>query len=235
MPKEKADKKVHKEKKEVKKIRKVRPETPAHLKSYGKKYRTAAEKIELGKQYGIEDALRLVKETSVTKFDSTVEMHSKINLDNFRSNVHLPHGTGKEKRVKIFAGPELTQMIADVQAGKIDFDVAVATPEAMKEIAKVARVLGPKGLMPSPKAGTVTNDPEKVAEELKAGKVEIKLDKGKVMHQAIGKASWDTAKLVENFNSLISALPLGKIRSLWLTSTMGPSVRVEVGNIKSKK
>lgn len=194
---------------------------------HGKKWRVAAEKIDQEKTYSLAEALDLVKATSTTKFDGTVELHAKTSSTTMRGHANLPHGTGKEKRVEIITADNADELIAKMESGWLDFDVLVATPQAMPKLAKLARALGPKGLMPSPKAGTVSDQPEKVAEELKGGKIEYRADKGGALHQAIGKVSWDTAKLTENLETLLKALPMTQIQTLWLTSTMGPSVRLE--------
>ena len=207
---------------------KVKNEAPTAKKlPHGKKWRAAAAKIEQDKTYALAEAIDLVKATSTTKFDGTVELHAKTFSTAMRGHVNLPHGTGREKRVEIITGDNAEELIAKMEGGWLDFDVLVATPQAMPKLAKLARVLGPKGLMPSPKSGTVSDQPEKVAEELKGGKIEYRVDKGGALHQAIGKVSWDAAKLAKNLEALLKALPMTQIQTLWLTSTMGPSIKLE--------
>ena len=226
----------------------------------GKNYVASAAKVEAEKLYTLEEAVQLVTETSTTKFDSSFEIHMNLNVDVrhadqiVRGTVSLPHGTGKTVRIAAFveadqaaaakkAGAELVgleELIADVQKGNIDFDVAIAQPQTMKELGKIAKVLGPKGLMPSPKAGTVTQDIEKTIEEIKKGQVEYKTDKQGIIHVMAGKVSFGKDKLVENAKTIIEPVLAAKpsavkgtyVKSLALTSTMGPGVRVDVNSVK---
>lgn len=200
------------------------PRKPIH----GKKYLNAIKDVDLKTAYKKEDAIELVKRTAYAKFDGTVEAHIKLSVSNLRGLVHLPAGTGKERKVAVVTPATIDDFLKAVEAGKLDFDVAVATPDVMAKLSKVAKVLGPRGLMPNPKSGTVTPDVEKAKEELSSGKVEYKQDKGGVVHQAIGKVSFETEKLVANLNALLSALPGGKITSVVVTSTMGPGIRVQL-------
>lgn len=230
----------------------------------GKKYRAAAQRVaDSQKQdFALEEAIALLIETSTTKFDGTAEVHVNTNCDPrhadqiVRSTVILPNGTGKNLRVAVFceegkteiaksAGADLAggeSLIEDVLKGNINFDVAVATLGMMKNMAKIARVLGPKGLMPSPKSGTVTDDIEGIISELKKGKIEFKTDKTGIIHSAFGKISFGTKKLEENFRALFSAIneakpsgvKSGYIQGVTIASTMGPGIRVLLSSISSK-
>ncbi|HEY6736561.1 MAG TPA: 50S ribosomal protein L1 [Candidatus Saccharimonadia bacterium] len=234
---------------------------------HGKKYRAAKEQIEKGKLYDLAAALELATKTSVTKFDSSVEVHVNLGVDPrqadqmVRSTVVLPNGTGKTIRVAVFtdgkdaeaakaAGADLTgttELIADIEAGKLNFDLLIATPAGMAQLGKVAKILGPRGLMPNPKAGTVTPDVAKAVTDAKAGKVEFRIDKQAIIHQAIGKVSFDQAKLRENAEAFLQAILKAKpsaakgtyVKAITLTTTMGPSVRVDaaptVAAISGKK
>lgn len=213
--------------------------------------------LDHAKIYSPEEALALVKQTSKTKFDASVEVHCKLGIDPaksdqaVRSTVAFPHGTGKVLRIAAFvdqsheadasaagadviAGERLIDEIAS--SGKINFDVAIATPAMMPRLAKIAKILGPKGLMPNPKSDTVTMDVRKTIGELKRGKATFKNDDTGNVHIAIGKVSFETAHLLENFNTFLAALRRAKpssskgifIQSCTLTSTMGPGVRVQV-------
>lgn len=223
------DKEVEESAKPVKKAAKVAKKEhvqgPRHF-PHGKKYKNAVAEIDLEQQYSKTDAIMLVKKTSYAKFDATVEAHVKVNADNIRGVVHLPSGTGKTKRIAVFAGPDLDEMIKKVEAGTVDFDIALATPESMPKLSKVAKILGPRGLMPNPKSGTVTTDIEKAKAEFASGRVEYKQDKGKVIHQAIGKVSMTDEQLLTNLDVLLNALPQTKITNISLSSTMGPGIKV---------
>lgn len=195
--------------------------------SHGAKHRESIAQVDKNKTYSLEEALELVKKTSYTKFDGSVDVHvsltpSKKNEDVIRGTVVLPHGTGRERRVIIIDDA----MIEKIEKGWLDFDVAVATPEMMPKLAKLAKILGPKGLMPNPKAGTVTPDAAKAAEELKGGRVEYKTDTLGNIHQGIGKVSWANTKLAENFQALIAVLPKNRIKSVTVAPTMGAGVKV---------
>lgn len=209
------------------------------------------------KLYSPAEALELVKKTSKTKFDASVEVHCKLGIDasksdqTVRTTVTFPHGTGKSKRIAAFvdstqesvaqeAGADIVggeALINEIaSSGKIDFDVAIATPGVMPRLAKIAKILGPKGLMPNPKSDTVTTDVKKTIGELKRGKVTFKNDDTGNVHQIIGKVSFDTAKLLENFQTFLEALRRSKpasskgvfMKSCTLTSTMGPPIRVAI-------
>ena len=221
----------------------------------GKKYVEAAKAIDRGTLYDVADAVALVKKTAVAKFDETIEAHIRTGCDGrhadqqIRGAVVLPHGTGKTVRVLVFAkgvkadeaqaaGAEFVgaeELIPKIQnEGWFDFDVVVATPDMMGVVGRLGRVLGPKGLMPNPKAGTVTMDVTKAVQDIKAGKIEYRLDKTNIIHVPIGKASFTEEQLNENFQTLIDAIIKAKpaaakgqyIRSATLTSTMGPGVKL---------
>ena len=221
----------------------------------GKKYIEAAKLIEKGNLYEKADAVALVKKAAVAKFDETIEAHIRTGCDGrhadqqIRGAVVLPHGTGKTVRVLVFAknakadeaqaagadyvGAE--ELIPKIQnEGWFDFDVVVATPDMMGVVGRLGRVLGPKGLMPNPKAGTVTMDVTKAINDIKAGKIEYRLDKTNIIHVPIGKASFTEEQLADNFQTLIDAIIKAKpaavkgqyLKSVTLTSTMGPGVKI---------
>jgi large subunit ribosomal protein L1 len=222
-----------------------------------KRFAEAAEKVNKDMAYSIEDAIALVKETSTVKFDATVELHARLGIDprkgdqQVRATMTPPHGTGKTKRIAAFVGPNdegaAKEAGADVicgeeeikqikTSGNIDFDVAVATPEMMPKLAILARILGPKGIMPNPKTDTVGPDVTKMIAALKKGKISFKNDKGANLHIPAGKVSFDNEKLSENVEAILEAIERAKpsgakgtyIKSLFLTSSMGPSVRLEL-------
>ncbi|GGE84054.1 50S ribosomal protein L1 [Priestia taiwanensis] len=222
----------------------------------GKKYVEAAKLVDRATVYPVAEAIELVKKTSTVKFDATVEVAFRLGVDpkkadqQIRGAVVLPHGTGKVQRVLVFAKGEKakeaeaagadfvgdTDYIAKIQQGWFDFDVIVATPDMMAEVGKLGRVLGPKGLMPNPKTGTVTFDVTKAVNEIKAGKVEYRVDKAGNIHVPIGKASFENAKLAENFNTVYETMLKAKpaaakgtyMKNVTVTSTMGPGVKVDV-------
>ena len=221
----------------------------------GKKYVEAAKVIDRGTLYDREEAVSLVKKTAVAKFDETIEAHIRTGCDGrhadqqIRGAVVLPHGTGKKVRILVFAkdakaeeakaagadyvGAE--ELIPKIQNENwFEFDVVVATPDMMGVVGRLGRVLGPKGLMPNPKAGTVTMDVTKAIQEIKAGKIEYRLDKTNIIHVPIGKASFTEEQLADNFQTLMDAINKAKpaavkgqfLRSVTLTSTMGPGVKI---------
>lgn len=209
------------------KAEKATKEEVAKKFAHSAKHRESAALIDKNKVYPLADALELIKKTSYTKFDGSVDVHvrlnpAKKNEDAVRGTVTLPHGTGRERKVVIIND----EMIEKIEKGWLDFDVAVATPEMMPKLAKLAKILGPKGLMPNPKSGTVTTDPEKTAEELKGGRVEFKADTLSNVHQVIGKVSWDTAKLTENFQTFVGAMPKNRVKSVTIAPTMGAGIKV---------
>ncbi|MGF9797143.1 50S ribosomal protein L1 [Brevibacillus agri] len=222
----------------------------------GKKYQEAVKLVDKNKVYEVVEGIELVKKAASAKFDETVEAAFRLGVDpkradqQIRGAVVLPHGTGKVQRVLVFAKGEKAKeaeaagadfvgdadMIAKIQGGWFDFDVVVATPDMMGEVGKLGRVLGPKGLMPNPKTGTVTFDVTKAVNEIKAGKIEYRVDKAGNIHAPIGKVSFDADKLAENLAALTEALNRAKpaaakgvyMKNVTLSSTMGPGVRVAV-------
>lgn len=208
----------------------VKKKKEGKAKVHGKKYQEMLKMVDKTKFYPLKDAVSLVKKTSFTKFDGTVELHVNLNplslgeKKDFRTGVSLPHGTGKEVRVAIADD----KILEEVAAGKINFDILVAHPQMMPKLAKVARILGPKGLMPNPKTGTVTPDPEKRAKELSSGQVNIKTEPGNpIIHMPIGKVSFDDKDITDNVNAVIDALG-SKVAKVTLSSTMGPGVKVQI-------
>ena len=224
-----------------------------------KKYIESAKLIERTKLYDPQEAVELVCKTATAKFDETIEIHVRLGVDSrhadqqVRGAIVLPNGTGKTVRTLVFArgakadaakaagadyvGAE--EFVAQIQGGWFDFDVVIATPDMMGVIGRFGKVLGPKGLMPNPKAGTVTPDPAKAVQEAKAGKIEYRLDKTNIIHCPIGKASFGAEKLAENFNALMTAIIKAKpaaakgqyIKSCVIAATMGPGVKVNYTKI----
>lgn len=197
-----------------------------------RRYQEAVKLVDKTKLYPLAEAVELVKKTSLTKFDGTVELHLNLNpvslgdKKDFRGSVALPHGTGKQVKVAIADD----KILADIEAGKITFDILVAHPSMMPRLAKVARILGPKGLMPNPKTGTVTPDPEKRAKELASGEVNFKTEPNNpIIHLAVGKISFEDKKLSENIEAALNAVGHAKILKATLASTMGPGVKITVG------
>jgi len=226
----------------------------------GKKYQDSVKLIEKGKLYDTAEALELVRQTAKAKFDETVEIHVKLGVDSrhadqqVRGAVVLPNGTGKDVKVLVFAregkadeakaaGADFVgaeDLVQKIQSENwFDFDVVVATPDMMGVVGRIGKVLGPKGLMPSPKAGTVTPDVARAVAEIKSGKIEYRLDKTNIIHCPIGKASFGKDKLAENFNALMGAIVKAKpaaakgqyLRSVTVASTMGPGVKVNTAKI----
>lgn len=180
------------------------------------------------KFYPLEEALDLVKKTSTVKFDGSVEVHlvidqKKNEKESLRGLVVLPHGIGKEPRVVILDQKKLEEI---AKTKKADFDIALAKPDLMGEVNKIAKILGPLGKMPNPKSGTITEEPAKTLAEIKKGKMEYRSDEYGIVHMMLGKVSWETKKLAENYRALLAVLPAGKLKSIYLSSTMGPSVKV---------
>ncbi|MBQ2672678.1 50S ribosomal protein L1 [Candidatus Saccharibacteria bacterium] len=221
----------------------------------GKKYQEAAKLVEKGKTYTLKDAIELALKTNPTKFDASVEIHTRLGVDprqadqNIRTTIVLPNGNGKEVRVAVFApidvcktakaaGADIAEdeeFLKQLEKGTINFDVLISTPQYMPKLGKFARLLGPKGLMPNPKAGTVTMDVEKAVKESKAGKVEYRVDKQAIVHIGVGKTSFGADKLLENANAFFDSLKAQKpaslkgsyVKSVFITTTMGPSIAVE--------
>lgn len=230
------------------------PVTRPKIERRGKNYQAAAKLVE-DKLYSLKDALELALKTNPAKFDATVEAHVRLGIDprqadqNIRATVVLPNGNGKDVRVAVFApldeakkaaaaGADIAEdeeFLKRLEKGDLDFDVLISTPAYMPKLGKFARLLGPKGLMPNPKAGTVTTDIEKAVKESKAGKVEYRVDKQAIVHLGLGKTSFDPTKLLENaevfFDSLKSHRPASLkgsyVKSIYITTTMGPAIAVE--------
>jgi large subunit ribosomal protein L1 len=225
----------------------------------GKKLKTVREKIETGKEYSLEDAIKLAKESSYAKFDETVDVALNLGVDPrkseqmVRGTVVLPHGIGKKVTVLVFAKGEKEKEAQDAGAdfvgaedlvdkiskGWLDFDKSVATPDVMGLVGKLGKILGPRGLMPNPKLGTVTFDIARTVKEIKAGKVEYKAEKAGIIHVPIGKVSFDADKLVDNVKSIISSIMKAKpatskgkyLKKISISSTMGPGIAVDLASV----
>lgn len=221
---------------------------------HGKRYQDALKAFDKTNLYGLEEAVKLAKENAKAKFDETIELSFRLGVDprhadqQIRGAVVLPHGTGKVRKVLVFAKGEKAKeaeaagadfvgeadMVAKIQEGWFGFDVAIATPDMMGVVGKIGRVLGPKGLMPNPKTGTVTLDVKRAVEDVKAGKIEYRVDKTSIISVPVGKASFDMEKLLENANTIVDVIKKAKpaaakgqyMRSLTVSSTMGPGVKV---------
>ncbi|MEA3423438.1 MAG: 50S ribosomal protein L1 [Bacillota bacterium] len=226
----------------------------------GKKIIEAAKKVDRTMAYELEDAIKLLKEVSAAKFDETVEMHIRLGVDGrhadqqVRGAIVLPHGTGKTKKVLVVAKGDKAEEAKNAGADFVgaedviekiknenwfEYDVIVATPDMMGLLGRLGRVLGPKGLMPNPKSGTVTFDVGKAVQEIKAGKVEYRLDKTNIIHVSVGKVSFETEKLIENINILMEIISKAKpasskgtyYRNVVLSSTMGPGIKLKVAKV----
>lgn len=221
----------------------------------GKRYAEASKLVDRARLYGPEEAVRLLKQTARAKFPETVEVHARLGIDpkhadqQVRGTVPLPAGTGKSVRVAVFAKGEkakeaeaagadivgVEELVEKIQGGWAEFDVAVATPDVMNLVGRLGRILGPRGLMPNPKAGTVTMDVSKAVREIKAGKIEFRVDKAGIIHVPIGKATFSEEDLLKNLTALIDALVRARpaavkgqyLRSLTITSTMGPGIKID--------
>jgi len=195
---------------------------------HGKRYKSAQTKIEYGKPYPIDDAFKLLREVSLTKFDATVELHINTIEKGLRGSVTLPHGTGKKIRVAIATPETIDKIVSAIEGGKIDFDALVAHPSVMSKLASVAKFLGPRGLMPNPKNGTISPTPDKVAKKLEAGEVNWKTESDfPIIHQVIGKLSFKDKQLEENFTALLMSIGVTKIKNITLKSTMSPGIKVQ--------
>lgn len=232
-----------------------KPVTRPRIERRGKKYQEVAKLIEKGKVYGLKEAIELAIKSSPVKFDASLEAHIRLGVDprqadqNIRTTLVLPNGSGKTVRVAVFAPSDICKVaksagadtaedeefLKKLEKGTIDFDILISTPAYMPKLGKFARLLGPKGLMPNPKAGTVTMDVEKAVKESKAGKVEYRVDKQAIVHIGLGKVSFGVDKLLENANAFFDSLKSQKpsslkgtfVKSVFITTTMGPSVEVE--------
>jgi large subunit ribosomal protein L1 len=224
--------------------------------AHGKKYLDAAKLVDHERLYPPQEAAELIKQTTTVNFDATVEAHLRLGIDPrhadqmVRGTVVLPHGTGKVVRVAVFAQGEKAQealragadevgaedLVKKVEAGWLEFDVALATPDTMGMVGKLGKILGRKGLMPNPKAGTITFDLERAIKEVKGGRVEFKVDKAGIVHTIVGKSSFEASALVENLATLVDAINRAKpsgskgqyIRTLTIASTMGPGIKLDV-------
>jgi large subunit ribosomal protein L1 len=222
----------------------------------GKRYAELAKLVDPTQIYPLEEAVALARETSGVKFDATVEAHLRLGVDPrhadqmVRGTVVLPHGTGKVVRVAVFAQGEKAQdalragadevgaedLVKKIEAGWLEFDVAIATPDTMGQVGRLGRILGRRGLMPNPKAGTVTFDIERAVREVKGGRVEFKVDKGAIVHVPVGRASFDADQLAANLAALVDAINRAKpsgakgtyLRTLTIATTMGPGIRVDI-------
>lgn len=247
--------KAEKDEEAAKKPKGAAPIVRPKLERRGKKYQEAHKLIEKGKTYNLKDAIDLAIKTSPVKFDATLEAHVRLGVDprqadqNIRTTIVLPNGNGKTVRVAVFApldeakkakaaGADIAEddeFLNRLEKGEINFDVLIATPAYMPKLGKFARSLGPKGLMPNPKAGTVTTDVEKAVKEAKAGKVEYRVDKQSIVHIGLGKVSFGADKLLQNANTFFSSLKSMKpaslkgqyVKSVYITTSMGPSISVE--------
>lgn len=233
----------------------AKPITRPRLERRGKKYQEAHKLVDKSRVYGLKEAIELAIKTSPVKFDASLEAHVRLGVDprqadqNIRTTLVLPNGNGKTVRVAVFApldvckaakaaGADIAEdeeFLKQLDKGEINFDVLISTPQYMPKLGKYARLLGPKGLMPNPKAGTVTMDVEKAVKDSKAGKVEYRVDKQSIVHIGIGKVSFGEAKLLENANAFFDSLKAQKpaslkgtyVKSVFVTTTMGPSIAVE--------
>lgn len=227
----------------------------------GKRLETAKKAIDSKKLYTLKEAVALCKENAKAKFDETVELHVRLGIDTKKSDqqvrtmVVLPHGTGKTKRIAVLAKGEHAQdaqkagadlvggedLVEDILKGKMDFDVLVATPDTMRDLAKAAKILGPRGLMPNPKAGTVTFDVATAVKELKAGRIEFKADAYGIVHVPVGKASFDAEKLFTNAKAVLDVINKVKpstskgvyVRTISVSSTMGPGLHVDTSKVNA--
>jgi len=224
---------------------------------HSKKYQKIKEKIEKNKTYSLEEAISFIKENPITKFNETIELHVRLGIDlqkteqQVRGTILLPSGMVKKKRIAAFVGPDMEKEAkeagADLVGGidliekikttnKCDFDLAIAEPDLMKNLAQIAKILGPRGLMPSPKTGTVTTEIKKTIKELQEGKVSFKNDAGANLHQSVGKISWTQDKIKDNVEAFLVAVEKTKpkgvkkvfIQNIVLSSTMGPSIRIQL-------
>jgi len=233
--------------------------TRSRLERQGKKFRKAAEAVDKDKTYTLKEAIDLAQKTSPVKFDATVEMHLRLGVDprhadqNIRDNLVLPAGTGKTVRVAVFAeaddaatakkaGADLTdaeQLVKELEKGIMNFDTLIATPAQMPKLGKYARVLGPRGLMPNPKSGTVTTDVAKAVHDAKAGRVEYRVDSAGIVHLGFGKVSFTAKQLSENIDAVIASIKGNKpnglkgnyFKALHITTSMGPSITVDVASL----
>jgi large subunit ribosomal protein L1 len=227
--------------------------------AHGKKYREVSQLVDRTRAYAPDEAAQLVKDTTTVKFDATIEAHLRLGVDPrhadqmVRGTVVLPNGTGKVTRVAVFAQGEKAQealragadevgaedLVKKIEAGWLDFDVALATPDLMGQVGRLGKILGRRGLMPNPKAGTITFDLDRAVREVKGGRVEFKVDKAGIVHVAIGKVSFDAEQIVANLATLVDAINRAKpsgakghyLRTLTIASTMGPGIKVDIPGV----
>jgi large subunit ribosomal protein L1 len=215
------------------------------MSGFGKSYRAALAKVDRSQRYQLEEGLKLVRQTARAKFDETVELAIRLGVDprqadqNVRGTVTLPHGMGKAVRVPDFVGSD--ELIKKISEGWFEFDKAVATPDMMAAVGRIGKVLGPRGLMPNPKTGTVSADIARAVKEIKAGKLEFRVDKAGIVHVPVGKASFEPEKLIDNARSVLSAILRAKpasakgnyVRGVTLSTTMGPGVKIDLSQIRA--
>lgn len=223
---------IHEIKEPVKKKSQPKEFSKKPSSSRSKKYTTAKAIIEPGKLHKIEEAIELAKKVSLSKFDGAIELHLRLvskktkgSTESQRGIFNLPYGSGKEKKIIILDEKKIEQI---AKTKKIDFDIAISTPALMPQVAKIAKILGPKGKMPDPKSGTVTNEPEVTIKEIRSGKVEYRVDANNNVHQIIGRVSWDTAKLLENAQVVLAVFPRTRLMSVTVCPSIGPAIPVEL-------
>lgn len=226
--KKKIEAEIKGEKPESTKRTKTKKVKPQKIRS--QRYIKVKELVDRNKKYKLEEAIELAKKTSYSKFEGSIELHiklikSKKQVQPIRQLVNLPHGTGKKINIIILDEEEIAKI---AKSKKTDFDVAIATPQIMSRIAKIAKILGPKGLMPNPKSGTITTEPQKTKEELEKGKVEIKEDSTGIIHQLVGKTSWDDKKIKENIDTILKYIPSSKLQNITICATMGPGIKIAI-------
>jgi large subunit ribosomal protein L1 len=231
------------------------------MRKHGKKYTAARKQVAADRSYTIEEAIPLVQKVKFAKFDETVELSLRLGVDPkhadqmVRGTVVLPHGLGKSKRVIVIASGEKVReareagadeaggddLVQRIQSGWMDFDAVIATPDMMRPVGKLGKILGPRGLMPNPKTGTVTMEVTKAVREVKAGKIEFRVDKTGIVHCPLGKVSFEAEKLVENAQALITSIIKSKpatakgryVKSIGVSSTMGPGIRIDVASVEA--
>lgn len=228
--------KAKKEERQLEKQEKAITAKPASAKR-SHRYQEAREKLERGKLYSLEEAIELVKEASLSRFDGAIELHLNLakrkgkgaSNESTRGLISLPHGTGKKLKAVVLDEEKIEQI---AKSKKLDFDVAIATPALMPKVAKIARILGPKGKMPEPKTGTVTDNPEKVLAEIDKGRLEYRVDDTRNVHLLVGKVSWASEKLLENARAIFVIFPSFKLSSATLAPTIGPAVPLDLTKLK---
>lgn len=198
------------------------------VRSRSQRYKEAIMKIDHNKLYPIPDAFTLLREVSLARFDGSIELHINVIEKGLRGNVSLPHGTGKKVRVAIADSTTIDKLVSEIEKGKFNFDALVAHPQIMGKLARVAKFLGPRGLMPNPKAGTISTEPEKIAKKLEAGEINWKTESDfPIIHQVIGKLSFKDKQLEDNYKVLIKSISCDKIKSITLKSTISPGIKVQ--------